>query len=66
MGIRGDYKDQRSFYQQNAALCRRFQTEWEGKTAYSSREDGRRSLPQLRFMRVQGVTRFWENRPPQA
>lgn len=60
------YKDERSFYQQNGALCRRFQAEWEGKNAYASRPENRRLLPQLRFVRVRGVTGFWEQQPPQA
>lgn len=64
--MNGQYKDSRSFYQQNGALCRRFQAEWEGKAAYASRPENRRLLPQLRFVRVQGVTSFWEQQPPQA
>ena len=64
--MNGQYKDSRSFYQQNGALCRRFQAEWEGKAAYASRPENRRLLPQLRFVRVQGVTNFWEQQPPQA
>ena len=37
--MNGQYKDSRSFYQQNGALCRRFQAEWEGKAAYASRPE---------------------------
>ena len=58
--------DNRSAGERNYVLCRQFLMEREGKDVCTSDPRRRRPLPDLTFVRIKGLTGFWEEQAAQS
>lgn len=60
------YSDKRDFRVQDAGLCRQFLVDKEGASAGRSHKEYRNPLPNLRFIRINGLPDFWKEQTPEA
>ncbi len=58
--------DRRTVGEQNYALCRQFLMEREGKAVCRNDVRCQCALPELNFIRIKGVTGFWEEQAAQS